>query len=292
MDLSNRNAFVGSGMIAGICLAIGSIAGLPGVILGMGAFLFFGVWFLWLELSGPDLVEVRFAVDESPIGFWDRMFIKRTVNQCYVYLKALGLEPPRVSPVIRVASFPVALTPGSTGVLSSLGTACICSASSAPDTSGFMYQRPYHKATIASAYMFCYIFRFFGGGSGRVMDELTSADAHFMDEYFSYAFSDVPFTYPGKDGSATSWISALVNIRHTCGKEFTDMAMAYTLHLLVSAKRKEGESFSEWIYKSLSTGMLNTVSNSNRDKIAEVVGILLERKLVNEEFVRRDLMGI
>jgi hypothetical protein len=244
-------------------------------------------------LRGAGEVEVRFADDDTLLGFWDRLVIRRTINDCCLFLRRLGLSPPPVSPIIGVASLPIALTPGSAFTMSAdLGTACMCSASSAPDTAGFVYQKPYHKIQIASAYTHCYIFRLFTRGEVKVLEGFPLIATRLMDLYFCHAFANTPFTAPGKDGSIERWISALLSIRSTCGRNFTDIVLAYTLQLLVTANQVEGESFDEWLYKSISAAMMNTATHSTREKVAQAVTILIDRGVVQEDIVHRERLGI
>jgi hypothetical protein len=284
MEFSNRQSFAGSGMIAAVCLMAGSATGHLGVAIGAVMFAVFGLWYLFLG----DSVEIDFADSDELLGFWDRLQIRRMVNRCYGRLRRLRLSPPTISPIIGVASLPIALTPGSSLALTPFGTACICSASAAPDTSGFVYRRPYHKVSIASAYLNCYFTRLFNKNGTVPPSEHMSAARLLMEEYFYNALADTPFIPPRE---THRWPVTLISIRNMCGKKWFDPVMAHTLQLLISAIKKEDESFDVWFYHSLQAAMMNRTS-PDRTKIEQAVSLLIEHGLLKEEEIRPYRMGI
>lgn len=293
VDLSNKKSFAGSGVLTAFGIVIGGVLGPRGsVIAGISLGLFSLVAFLWFFVKGPEEVEVRFS-DEQSMGFLERFSIRRTINNFYVYLRRLGLSPPLVSPLIGLSSLPISLTPGSAYSLSaSLGTACICSASNAPDTAAFMYMKPHRKASIASAYLSCYLFRLFGvGDKTQQLRELHTGARILMEYYFCYAFGGGPFVaWSESKDSICRVVDALFAVRIACGDHFTDTLMAYTLQLLPTANPKDGESFNEWLLDSMQTAMLNTVSHSSRSKVNHAMRILARYGIVSEKKAGNDAM--
>src|ERR1700691_2411747 len=183
MRFPDRLNIAVASMLTAAAIFVSTLAG-PGPArwTAVALFMVSAGFFVLLALRGAGEVEVRFADDDTLLGFWDRLVIRRTINDCCLFLRRLGLRPPPVSPIIEVASLPIALTPGSAFTMSAdLGTACMCSASSAPDTAGFVYQKPYHKIQIASAYTHCYIFRLFTRGEVKVLEGFPLIATRLMD---------------------------------------------------------------------------------------------------------------
>ena len=285
-DLSNKKSFAGAGLLTALgIIAGGALGERVSIITGVALAVVFALIFLWFIFRGPEEVEVRFA-DEKTFGFLERLLIRRTINNCCIYLRRLGLNPPSVSPILGVHSLPVAITPGSSYCISAiLGTACICSSSGAPDTARFMYQKPYRKTSIASLYLHSYLFRLLTRGGTQKLDELSGAAQFILELYFCHAFADEPLISWNPDSSEAKWVDALLTIRNTCGEHFTDTLVAYTLQLLVNSNHAEGEAFASWFYKSLSAAILNTVSFSNNNWANRAISILVDYGVITEEIM-------
>src|SRR2546429_83995 len=68
--------------------------------------LFCAVGLGWTMYRGPDPVRVRFGDMDTFWGPVRKISIERTINRYCIFLQALGLDPPAVSPVIRLANSP------------------------------------------------------------------------------------------------------------------------------------------------------------------------------------------
>jgi hypothetical protein len=297
MDISNKKSFARSGVIASLCLIAGSaLNGSFALSFGIVLGLISGAVVVWQELRGPEEVDVRFSDDDAFGSFWERLIIQKTVNNCCVFLRRLELNPPTVSPVMGVGIIPTAIPPGAALRLEAhFGTGCLCPlvGHGLPDTSGFLYPRPYRKISIAAAYMHCFMFRLFLEGTGTpILEGYPILAEGLMERYFCHAFSGTPFVLLGADADdIDKWLAALLSVRNTCGKGFTDQTMAYALRMIVRSKPAEGEEFGEFFFKSVAASMMNRASRSSRQKWGQLLSILIERGVIKRGWVRFPLEG-
>lgn len=224
-------------------------------------------WLLWL---GPDDVLVTFGEMGTFLSPVQRVYIRRTINRYYVFLRSTGLEPPTKTPLIRLGHYPD-------------GVDAICSAPGSPamDAVGIGSNRLFNKIDIAYAFTQCYFQRLVAGSSGTqaALEHATGA-VWVVQAYFSHAFADTPFVAPRS--FSDTWLSALLAIRLQCGPTFADKMMVYATTSASSQRLLPDEPFEKWFPRLLMAAMVNTTSFSNRDSMKEARRILFDRKLIDE----------
>jgi hypothetical protein len=280
MDLSNRKAFAGSGMIAAICLLAGSIAGHSGIAIGIIMLVLFGFSYAVIELQGPMEVQVQFGDSEylSPLK---KLHVRKRIHAFYLYLQGLGLNPPKISPIINIGKHPTVEYIG--------GMSCAGRDSDRKDQSAIDNSEAYSDAAIARAYSHCYFMR-----KTKAMEFPSDPEDHMKDtgrllacmvisQYFCLAFSGRGFFSPSPL-TYEKWISALLSIRLDCGSHFTDSAMTGVVFDLSSTPliplSGGTEEFGEWFWRRLKASMMSISFFGNTEKIDLAREKLLDRGLI------------
>jgi hypothetical protein len=276
VDIPNKKALAVSGVVAGVCLIFGSLAGHQGIAVGAVMCLLFGVWFVLIEVKGSDLVEVPFG-DSDNLHWWDEWYIRKVVNEAFLYLRQNDLSPPRVCPVLNVGDYE--RWPGG-------NVQCSGYTGNTPDYSHLTTKTKRSRPGVAHAYWCCYLHRTICRVATEknfpLNDPRLAGAVWIIDGYFQYAFGEIFIGHPESRSAVAQWIAALLSVRLTCGQRFTDGAIAHTALDIGQYPRLDSNTndLSPWFWGYLKNNMFRIRPTGNIEKLEQATAILKDRGLI------------
>lgn len=204
-------------------------------------------------------VNVTFG-DSPLLTTRKKWLLKKTVNEYYVYLKALGLSPPVQSPVMKVDMGLFVCSPP-------MGSLVGETASIRPERLG-------EGEAIANAYSFCFFQRSILRGA-----EMLSSDAQNrndvsieLSDYFASAFS-------GRHTSSNKLSNALLAVRDKCGADFTDGAVARAIEWMGAEQKpaSERETVAQFFHRHFVSGVVQMRTSGENQKPDDAEAILKEQ---------------